>query len=353
MRGSPRSLHPFLAPYYITMGMARRRLGTQTIDRSINILQTFERLRYREEREYDHPVFIQRGRAISEGLYKIFSTTPMTARKRLLDVGCGLGPYFPHYASHGCSVLGVDLCRVRLNKAKYRAEGLGLTNEFVRADATYLPFREGCFNITVAAEVLEHLSEPSVALVELRRCLRIGGHLIITVPWLSEFRLRSFPSIFFLREVTLLKAGHRGPLLRSLFSNLGDIGTLLNGSKIRGRRLGKLVEPLINIIKRTHTFRASFGQYPSISVEEFIFLFTRGDFHRYFGHQVMYTPNEWKEIVLRTHFTIRFETGALLFPRIFWYVKPLQRLFSYIEARAHWWVRKWLSQSFVMTARAT
>jgi SAM-dependent methyltransferase len=53
----------------------------------------------------------------------------------------------------------------------------------VRGDVTRpLPFAAGTFDAIIAAEVLEHLIEDHLALLELRRVLAPHGRLIVTVP---------------------------------------------------------------------------------------------------------------------------------------------------------------------------
>ncbi len=57
----------------------------------------------------------------------------------------------------------------------------------VRADARRLPFADGEFDVVIAAEVLEHVHEDAAAIAELRRVLRPGGLLAVTVPrWWPE-----------------------------------------------------------------------------------------------------------------------------------------------------------------------
>jgi SAM-dependent methyltransferase len=56
----------------------------------------------------------------------------------------------------------------------------------VGADIQALPFRAGAFDAVKATEVLEHVPDVRRALVECRRVLRPGGHLVITVPFLER-----------------------------------------------------------------------------------------------------------------------------------------------------------------------
>lgn len=56
----------------------------------------------------------------------------------------------------------------------------------VAADIVALPFKDGAFDAVKATEILEHVPEVERALVECRRVLRPGGHLVITVPFLER-----------------------------------------------------------------------------------------------------------------------------------------------------------------------
>jgi SAM-dependent methyltransferase len=54
--------------------------------------------------------------------------------------------------------------------------------EVVQADAQMLPFEDGSFDAVLLTEVLEHLPDDRAALAELRRVLRPGGVLAVSVP---------------------------------------------------------------------------------------------------------------------------------------------------------------------------
>jgi SAM-dependent methyltransferase len=54
--------------------------------------------------------------------------------------------------------------------------------DVVRGDAHRLPFADGCFDVVLACDVLEHLADDRRAIRELRRVLRPEGTLVATVP---------------------------------------------------------------------------------------------------------------------------------------------------------------------------
>ena len=62
----------------------------------------------------------------------------------------------------------------------------------VLADVQALPFRDSAFDAVKATEVLEHVPDVEAALAECRRVLRVGGHLVATVPFLE--RLHADPN---------------------------------------------------------------------------------------------------------------------------------------------------------------
>src|SRR5581483_3245937 len=57
----------------------------------------------------------------------------------------------------------------------------------VQADARWLPFPDAAFDRVIVSEVLEHIAEDITVLREVRRVLRPGGTIAVTVPrWFPE-----------------------------------------------------------------------------------------------------------------------------------------------------------------------
>jgi SAM-dependent methyltransferase len=108
------------------------------------------------------------------------------APQALLDVGCGTGHLADELLAAGHRVTALDRLPEALGAARTRAGGLGL----VRADAGRLPLRAGAFDAVTLLDVLEHVDD-AATLAELRRVLRPGGLLVLTVPaapWLWSHR---------------------------------------------------------------------------------------------------------------------------------------------------------------------
>jgi 2-polyprenyl-6-hydroxyphenyl methylase/3-demethylubiquinone-9 3-methyltransferase len=92
---------------------------------------------------------------------------------RLLDIACGGGLLAPHVADSGYFHVGID----RSTTAVAQARDHGVT--VIRGDVTGLPFADSTFDVVVAGEILEHVTDLSAVISEACRVLRVGGTLVI------------------------------------------------------------------------------------------------------------------------------------------------------------------------------
>jgi ubiquinone/menaquinone biosynthesis C-methylase UbiE len=99
--------------------------------------------------------------------------------QRVCDIACGIGRLSIKMARSGCEVFGIDLEKKRVRIAKNLSNGRAC--EFIVADAEHLPYRSNIFDKVVSACALEHISSDEVALSEMRRVLKYGGTLVLTV----------------------------------------------------------------------------------------------------------------------------------------------------------------------------
>ena len=77
-------------------------------------------------------------------------------------------------ATGSAELTGADFCAEMLAVARRK----GLTNTVV-ADALQLPFPAGSFDVVTVAFGLRNMADWSAALGEMRRVLRVGGHLLV------------------------------------------------------------------------------------------------------------------------------------------------------------------------------
>ena len=99
--------------------------------------------------------------------------------KKVLDVGCGSGLFFKGVAVQANMVVGVDISRKLLLKAKEQARAL--QNVFVlQTDADHLPFRDDSFDNIFAFTVLQNMPKPPEILCELKRVINRGGSVVVT-----------------------------------------------------------------------------------------------------------------------------------------------------------------------------
>jgi ubiquinone/menaquinone biosynthesis C-methylase UbiE len=116
----------------------------------------------------------------------IFELLDIQSDDSILEVGCGAANVIER-ASRG-RLFGVDLSAAILTKAKKQ---LRQEIHLFQADAQSLPCKNRVFQQVICSEVLEHLLDPSSALIEISRILATGGKAVISVPnevWINRIK---------------------------------------------------------------------------------------------------------------------------------------------------------------------
>jgi SAM-dependent methyltransferase len=99
--------------------------------------------------------------------------------ERVLDLGCGAGRFVAALRDAGADPVGVELAETALARARSNVPGADLRP--VAPDGS-LPLGHGEVDVVWCSEVLEHVPDTVALLTEVRRVLRRGGRLLVTVP---------------------------------------------------------------------------------------------------------------------------------------------------------------------------
>ncbi len=103
----------------------------------------------------------------------------------VLDLGCGYGGRTVFYA-RDCGarqVEGIEISARMVERCEHFAAEMNVANVAFRiAFAEDLPFPEGQFDTVVSYDVLEHVSDPRIALSEISRVLKPGGTAWLVFP---------------------------------------------------------------------------------------------------------------------------------------------------------------------------
>lgn len=97
----------------------------------------------------------------------------------VIDLGCGTRPYETDIINHADKYIGIDW-----NNTLH-----GLNADVIADLNKPLPFGDGITDCIVTFEVIEHLAEPGLMLLEAYRILRSGGILLLSAPfqwWVHE-----------------------------------------------------------------------------------------------------------------------------------------------------------------------
>lgn len=97
--------------------------------------------------------------------------------ERVVDLGCGAGRFVAALREAGADPVGVEIADAALERARRNVPGA----DFRRFDGA-LPLGHGEADLVWCSEVLEHVPDTVGLLTDVRRVLRPGGRLLLTVP---------------------------------------------------------------------------------------------------------------------------------------------------------------------------
>lgn len=138
---------------------------------------------------------------LNEHLARYAFAARLARGKRVLDAGCGAGYGSAELMKSAQSVVGADVAAEAIAYARehYRLPNL----HFEQASCTAFPHADASFDLVVAFEVIEHLSDWRDLLVEVRRILAPNGQFIVSTPnklYYTESRSRAGANPFHVHE---------------------------------------------------------------------------------------------------------------------------------------------------------
>ncbi|MDH7508056.1 MAG: class I SAM-dependent methyltransferase [Methanomassiliicoccales archaeon] len=151
----------------------------------------------------------------------------LRGNERILELGCGDGKTLSALEYSGNCLVGVDFSSEALKICRKRFH-MNERTDFLRAEASFLPFRNRSFDVVIAFHIFEHLrsNERSIVMSEVKRVLVPNGILLLRVFSTEDMRFGTGEG---LDDSTFVK----GTGVTVHYFDEGEILELLEGMEIR------------------------------------------------------------------------------------------------------------------------
>lgn len=111
----------------------------------------------------------------------IFKENKEFIKGNILHVGCNAGTTSYFLTDYGY-VVGIDINKNAILKARELFEEHNKKGLFIHSDVENMDFVDNSFDCCIILEVLEHLYEAEQTIKEVRRVVKNGGYVLISVP---------------------------------------------------------------------------------------------------------------------------------------------------------------------------
>ncbi len=159
-----------------------------------------------------------------ERLVDIIRKRRHSSRDLVLDAGCGTGNYAHALAGAGFRVVGIDFATGMLARAreKIKPESNGGVS-FQQADLNRaLEFPDGQFDHAISISVLQAVADPAFTIGELRRVLKPGGTLVLSLPKQNSKVFTQTLGGLIRHRIENLERRTPGKILLVILKTLGD-----------------------------------------------------------------------------------------------------------------------------------
>jgi len=132
------------------------------------------------------------------------TTSRMTSRDVILDIGCGTGSLALRLASHAAHVHGLDLSSEMIRIARDKASDQQVDNVTFHVgpfDENFTAFEDGSLDGICANYLLHLLEDRSAALERIHRLLRPGGFVVSSTVCLGDGWLPYGPLLWLIRKL--------------------------------------------------------------------------------------------------------------------------------------------------------
>ncbi len=137
---------------------------------------------------------------------KVLHCSALPQGAKVLDLGCGSSPLIT-LLDNDC--IGIDTNASKLSFMRRRS-----TSSFLKMDVQSLAFKNDCFDHVMCIEVLEHLSNPKLAIREISRILKRHGTVVIATPDYATLRWRIVEKLYSIAMPNSYAADHTTRLTR-------------------------------------------------------------------------------------------------------------------------------------------
>ncbi len=111
--------------------------------------------------------------------YKITEVRKFIRGKTMLDIGCGVGTLTKALAGHFEKVVGIDGSALKIQKAKEKNNAKNIEYSLAMIEDFH---SNQPFDFIVSTNVLEHVADASIFLVQVKHLLSSNGTVVMTVP---------------------------------------------------------------------------------------------------------------------------------------------------------------------------